>query len=90
VCNVVIYLIAWKRSLEFQGYQPKTFPLQPAPRKIIPAPRRLSLPANFSAEWKNIGSKRQKPVLIVGNISEDNSTNCKKFQQSFNMPEIET
>ena len=63
VCNVVIYLTAMKRLLEFQGYQPRPFPLQPPPRKIIPEPRRPSLPPNFSADWKNIGSKRQKNGL---------------------------
>lgn len=89
VCNVVIYLIALKRSLEFQGYQPKTFPLQPSPRQMIPSPRRLSLPPNFSSEWKNIGSKRQQHESINAN-SEENTTNHKRFRQSLNMPEIET
>ncbi len=63
--------------------------LQPSPKQIIPAPRRPSLPPNFSSEWKNIGSKRQQLELINAN-SEDNTTNHNKFQQSLNMPEIET
>ena len=60
LCNIVIYLIAMKRFLEFQGYQPKVFPMQPSPRQIKPTPRRLSLPPNFSSDWKKIGSKKQK------------------------------
>ena len=75
--------------MEFQGYQPKKFPLQPAPRKIKPTPRRLSLPPDFSSEWKKIGSKRQKPLVIIG-VSEDITPNYKRFRQSLNMPEIET
>ena len=75
--------------MEFRGYQPKTFPLQPSPRKIIPAPRRLSLPPDFSSEWKKIGSKRQKPLVIIG-VSEDITPNYERFRQSLNMPEIET
>ena len=87
VCNVVIFLTAWKSLLEFRGYQPKTFPLQPPPMKMIPEPRSLSLPPNFSSEWKNIGSKRQKIEL---KINSEDITNRNIFQQSSSMPAIET
>ena len=87
VCNVVIFLTAWKSLLEFRGYQPKTFPLQPPPMKMIPEPRRLSLPPNFPSEWKNIGSKRPKIEL---KINSEDITNRNIFQQSLSMPRIET
>lgn len=93
VCNVVIFLTVWKRLLEFRGYQPKTFPLQPPPKKMIPEPRRLSLPPNFPSEWKNIGSKRQKIESEKRKsefINSEDITNRKIFQQSLSMPAIDT
>ena len=92
VCNVVIFLTAWKSLLEFRGYQPKTFPLQPPPMKMIPEPRRLSLPPNFSSEWKNIGSKRQKIESKKQKVelNSEDITNRKIVQQSSSMPAIET
>ena len=92
VCNVVIFLTAWKSLLEFRGYQPKTFPLQPPPMKMIPEPRRLSLPPNLSSEWKNIGSKRQKIESKKQKVelNSEDITNRKIVQQSSSMPAIET
>ena len=75
VCNVIIYLVALRRLTEFQGYQPKTFPGQPSVRPMIPEPRRLFLPPNFTSDWKNIGSKRgqfesfrENPVIRKINV----------------------
>ena len=76
-----------KRLLEFQGYQPKVFPLQPPPRQIIPTPRRLSSSPNLLSEWKKIGSKNQKFVYI------NNSgyfTNRKIVQQSLSLSTIDS
>ena len=88
VCNIVIYLTAQKRLLEFKGYQPKAFPSQPPPRQIIPAPRRLSLPPDFSSDWKKIGSKKQK--FGMENIYNDCITDSKVSLQPSSLPTIDT
>ena len=58
VCNVFIYLTASKRLPEFKGYTPKAYPGQPPLRPLLLEPRRISLPPDFSSEWKKIGSRR--------------------------------
>ena len=68
VCNVFIYLAASKRLPEFKGYSPKTYPGQPPLRPLLLEPRRISLPPNFSSEWKNIGSRRTGRLHYLGEI----------------------
>ena len=87
LCNIVIYLTAQKRLLEFKGYQAKAFPLQPPPRQTIPAPRRLSLPTDFSSDWKKIGSKKQK--FGMENIYNDCITDSKVSLQPSSLPTID-
>ena len=87
VCNIVIYLTAQKRLLEFKGYQPKAFPLQPPPRQIIPTPRRVSLPQDFSSGWKKIGSKKRK--FGKENIYNDCITDSKLSLQPSSLPKID-
>ena len=66
VCNVFIYLTASKRLLEFNGFTPKTYPGQPPLRPLLLEPRRISLPPDFSSEWKKIGCRRTGRLQYLG------------------------
>ena len=76
-CNTVIFLVAYQKFPQFRGYRGKSFPrISPEGIQEI-EPRRMVLPPNFGSEWKQIGSRRTK-MLIVQEYSESKETNEKQ------------
>ena len=55
---------AYRRLLEFRGYRPVSYPGTVSPRKPTIAPRRMNLPPSFASDWKKIGSKRNKKMML--------------------------
>ena len=62
-----VYHYAVQNFPEFSGYKSRVFPGQEPPRKLEIIPRRIELPEEFENEWKKIGSKYGKTVLITVN-----------------------
>ena len=55
---------AYWRLPEFRGYRPVYYPGTVSPRKPTIAPRRMNLPPSFASDWKKIGSKRNKKMML--------------------------
>ena len=55
---------AYRRLPEFRGYRPVSYPGTVSPRKPTIAPRRMNLPPSFASDWKKIGSKRTKMMML--------------------------
>ena len=55
---------AYWRLPEFRGYRPVSYPATVSPRKQTVAPRRMNLPPSFASDWKKIGSKRNKKMML--------------------------
>ena len=55
---------AYRRLPEFRGYRPVSYPGTVSPRKPTIAPRRMNLPPSFASDWKKIGSKRNKKMML--------------------------
>ena len=70
-CNSVIFLVAYKTLPQFQGYRSKNYPGICKERIQMIEPRRMVLPPSFGSDWKKIGSRRTK-MLMVQECSESN------------------
>ena len=55
---------AYWRLPEFRGYRPVSYPGTVSPRKQTVAPRRMILPSSFASDWKKIGSKKTKMMML--------------------------
>ena len=63
-CYTFIFVSAYWRLPEFRGYRPVYYPGTVSPRKPTIAPRRMNLPPSFASDWKKIGSKRTKMMML--------------------------
>ena len=53
-----------RRLPEFSGYRSMRFPATESPPQLSITPRRLDLPPSFASDWKKIGSKRTKMLML--------------------------
>ena len=63
-CYTFIFVSAYWRLPEFRGYRPVYYPGTVSPRKPTIVPRRMNLPPSFASDWKKIGSKRNKKMML--------------------------
>ena len=72
-------MFAYQTLPQFRGYRGKSFPRISPERIQEIEPRRMVLSPNFESEWKKIGSRRTK-MLIVQEYS--GSKEAKEKQES--------
>ena len=64
ICYTFIFVSAYRRLPEFRGYRPVSYPGTVSPRKPTIAPRKMNLPPSFASDWKKIGSKKTKMMML--------------------------
>ena len=61
--NLTILITANRKLPEFNGYEARTYPGTPSPRRMKVEPRRHSLPSSIALDWEKMRPKKtwQKP-----------------------------
>ena len=66
--NFIILITANRRLPEFAGYESRTYPGTPSPRKCKFEPKSQSLPSSFDLDWKTKRLKRHRTINFSANI----------------------